>query len=160
MHPTSAGREHNAHDKHQEEGPAKGTERDRSAVEHQRTGDRPTPRNSGRGLDRSKPQADERLAEGCSLEDRGKHLVRSNGDDDEQQRPALRHIDLQRLPAEGIATEKSLVEFHKHEPERPRQRDRVDEAGTEAGSDRGGGGDRERFAHLAKPMAHRPTLAT
>ena len=80
--------------------------------------------------------------------------------DHEQQRPALRHIDLQRLPAEGVATEKSLVEFHEHEPERPRQRDRVDETGAETGSDRGGGGDRERFAHLAKPMAHRPTLAT
>ena len=47
----------------------------------------------------------------------------------EQQRPALRHIDLQRLPAEGVATEKSLVEFHEHE-QRPRQRDRVDETGA------------------------------
>ena len=122
-------REHNAHDEHQEEGSAKGTERNRSAVEHQRTGSRPTPRDPGRGLDRSKLQTDERLAESRSLEDRGKDLVRGNGDDDEEQRPALRHVDLQRLPAEGIATEKSLVEFHEHEPERPRQRDRVDEAG-------------------------------
>ena len=160
MHPTSAGRENNAHDEYQEEGPAKGTEGNRSAVEHQRTGRCPTPRDPGRRLDRSKPQADERLPEGRSLEDCGKDLVRGNGDDDEEQRPALGHVDLERLPAEGIATEKSLVEFHEHEPERPRQRDRVDEAGTEAGSDRGGGGDRERVARLAKPMARRPTLAT
>ena len=49
---------------------------------------------SGRRLNGSKPQADERLPEGRSLEDRGKDLVRGNGDDDEEQRPALGHVDL------------------------------------------------------------------
>ena len=126
------------------EGSAKGPERNRSAVEHQRTGSSPGSTESG---PRARPfgAADRRApCRGRSLEDRGNDLIRGNGEHHEQQRPALRHIDLQRLPAEGVATEKSLVEFHEHEPERPRQRDRVDETGAETGSDRGGGGDRER----------------
>ena len=68
---TSAGGEHNAHDEHQEEGPAEGTERNRSAIEHQRTG---VDRLHGIRAEARpfEPQANERLAEGCSLEDRGK----------------------------------------------------------------------------------------